>query len=212
MKKFIGLILILFISICVNAQDKTYTMPIDRTTNQVVSYMPTTAIVFGAGDTISKYDSLYSVLILTNWDYPLKYSVRTKITKVSGTPGGKLYLYGKVFSSDAYTIIDSATVSCSGTTNTFTFTNITATETGTLTASMALTASDSLRLIGRDSLKYYGYKTHAAAKVNYTGTITSGVITMSEKPKHYRYLLVKFDATLAAQKFKVTEMELKLWK
>ena len=102
---FISLVLLFCVS---NAQNKSYVMPVDRYTNQVVTYMPTSAIPFYATDTVGLGGS-YNIDILANLEMPLLYKIRLAIAKISGTPTGKVYLKGKVFDSDSWNLIDSTT-------------------------------------------------------------------------------------------------------
>ena len=115
MIKYILSVVFILAVLNLTAQDKTYSFPIDRVVSKPITYVPVGNIRFLARDTVSNFDTLYTIEIEHNQDVPVKYRIRQSFDSVSGTPTADIILQGRNFDSDAWVHID--TISWKGTTS-----------------------------------------------------------------------------------------------
>jgi hypothetical protein len=120
MKKMFSIFLIIMIGLCAamtsTAQDKTIKLKPGAT------YMNVTCT---AADTIKTSDTLW-VLAQSDKDHPATQDVLAKLTKVSGSPKLYVSLWGRKFSTSAWTSIATYTYSGGATDTTIVLSNATA--------------------------------------------------------------------------------------
>lgn len=124
MKQIIFLFSLLVIALSVNAQTKVDSNTIKPT---AATYVPFVYVedYNGVGDTIIKTGT-FSIIINLNNEAKVAYDAAVQITKVSGTAAGKFYVYGRKFTYQSWTKIDSLAITDFTGTSQFIITNATA--------------------------------------------------------------------------------------